>query len=290
MRKFISFAMAAITLLLFASCVSNVTPREAGFKISNSGDYRGIDSLPTVTGWNFYMPFFTSIVTLPTTQEHVIWSEGADEGSAPNQEVTIACKGGAGFKVDVMLNFRIKADKASRVYLRYKTDNLETITANTLRAIVRTSMNDISGNITVDSILNNQPGYEAACKQLISERFDKLDFIVDAFGIIHKPTPTDPQLAASINNKIKAKQDAETSVMELQKSVAEANKEIAKAKGDSAVKVINAMGEAEAVKKIQQVLSPTYVEYIKWVNADKSVPRMPSIITGNAGTLLQIKQ
>lgn len=287
MKKLSSILAILFATLMFTSCISNVDPTEEGFKISNAGDYRGVDSLPTVSGWNAYMPGFTRIVTIPTTQQHVVWSEAADEGSNPNEQVTIACKGGAGFKVDVMLNFRVKANHGSRIYLRYKTSDLQTITANTLRAIVRTSMNDISGTLTVDSILNNQPAFEAACRDLIIQRFDKLDFIVDAFGIIHKPTPTDPQLAASINNKIKAKQDAETSIMQLQGSIAEANKEVAKARGDSAVAVIRAQGEAEAVRKIQQVLTPTYVEYKK---VEKWNGAQPTVVGGGSGMILQLKQ
>lgn len=268
MRK---HTLVVLSMILLASC-TNVTPTEVGFKISNSGDYRGVDSLPTVTGWNFFMPFFSNIIKLPTTQQHVVWSEGADEGSKPNENIVIGCKGGAGFKVDVFLNYRINAQKASKVYLRYKVSDLETITANTLRGIVRTAMNDVSGGITVDSLLNNQPAFEDSCRKLITKRFQDIDFIVDNFGIIHKPTPTDPSLATSINNKIKAKQDAETSIMELQKSIAEANKQVAKARGDSATKVIEANGEAEAVRKIQQVLSPTYVEYIRWSRWDGKLP------------------
>ena len=52
---------------------------------------------------------------------------------------------------------------------------------------------------------------------------------MDNFSILKQPTPTDANLAQAINAKIKAKQDAETSKMQLQSSIAEANKQIAKA-------------------------------------------------------------
>ena len=75
--------------------------------------------------------------------------------------------------------------------------------------------------------------------------------------------------------------------MQLQSSIAEANKQVAKARGDSATKVINAMGEAEAVKKIQQVLTPTYVQYIlatRWNGVQ------PTVVGGGSGMILQLKQ
>ena len=283
MKKVLTLVALVVTL---GSC-TRINPTEVGFKIDNSGDYRGIDSLPLLTGFQFYTPGFTYIVTMPTTQQHVVWSEDETEGSRPGEHITIACLGGAGFKIDVGLNYRINPMKASKIYLKYKTDDLESITQTYLRNVVRGSMQDVSGNITVDSILNNLPGFEAEVRSRVSKRFEEDGFIVDNFSILKQPNPTDAQLAAAINAKIKAKQDAETTKMQLQQSIAEANKQIAKARGDSATKVINAMGEAEAVRKIQQVLTPTYVEYIK---ASRWNGVQPSVVGGGSGMILQLKQ
>lgn len=283
MKKVLLLATLVVAL---ASC-TRINPTEVGFKIDNSGDYRGIDSLPLLTGFQFYTPGFTYVVTIPTTQQHVIWSEDESEGSRPGEHITIACLGGAGFKIDVGLNYRVNPLKASKIYLKYKTDDLESITQTYLRNVVRGSMQDVSGYITVDSILNNMPGFEAAVRKNISDRFAADGFIVDNFSILKQPTPTDVNLATAINAKIKAKQDAETSKMQLQSSIAEANKQVAQARGDSATKVINAMGEAEAVRKIQQVLTPTYVQYIlatRWNGVQ------PTVVGSGAGMILQLKQ
>ena len=283
MKKVLLLATLVVAL---ASC-TRINPTEVGFKIDNSGDYRGIDSLPLLTGFQFYTPGFTYVVTIPTTQQHVIWSEDESEGSKPGEHITVACLGGAGFKMDVGLNYRVNPTKASKIYLKYKTDDLESISQTYLRNVVRGSMQDISGYITVDSILNNMPGFEAAVRKNVTERFEKDGFIVDNFSILKQPTPTDVNLAQAINAKIKAKQDAETSKMQLQSSIAEANKQVAQARGDSATKVINAMGEAEAVRKIQQVLTPTYVQYIlatRWNGVQ------PTVVGGGGGMILQLKQ
>ena len=286
MKKII-LGFALSLMLSTTSCVTRISPTEAGFTINNSGDYRGIDSLPLLTGWQFYTPGFTYVVTLPTTQQHVVWSEDEGEGSKPNEHITVACQGGAGFKIDVGLNYRVNPSKASKIYLKYRTDDLESITQTYLRNVVRGSMQDVSGTLTVDSVLNNLPAFEQAIRTKITDRFEKEGFMLDNFSILKQPTPTDANLQAAINAKIKAKQDAETTKMQLQQSIAQANKDIAKAKGDSAVAVIRAQGEAEAVKKIQQVLSPTYVEYIK---ASRWNGVQPSVVGGGSGMILQLKQ
>ena len=280
--------LALIALVVTLGSCTRINPTEVGFKIDNSGDYRGIDSLPLLTGFQFYTPGFSYVVTMPTTQQHVVWSEDETEGSKAGEHITVACLGGAGFKIDVGLNYRVNPLKASKIYLKYKTDDLESISQTYLRNVVRGSMQDVSGYITVDSILNNMPGFESAVRKNVTERFEKDGFLVDNFSILKQPTPTDAQLATAINAKIKAKQDAETSKMQLQSSIAEANKQIAKARGDSATKVINAMGEAEAVKKIQQVLTPTYVEYIKATRWNGVQPT--TIVGSGAGTILSLKQ
>lgn len=289
MRNLIIAGIVAflVLILLFAGC-NRVTPTEVGFKISNSGDYRGIDSLPVVTGYNFVMPGFSYIVKMPTTQQHVVWAAGANEGDNPDQEITVSCLGGAGFKMDVGFNYRVNPNSASKIYLKYRTDNLARITTTYLRNVVRGAMQDLSGTMTVDSILNNLPYYEHAVAQNLTTRLGMEGFIVDNFNITKQPIPTDSNLAASINAKIKAKQDAETSKMQLQQSIAEANKMVAVARGDSASKVINALADAEVIKVKTQSLSasPQYIDLIK---AEKWDGKLPQYIGSNGATLFSIK-
>ena len=284
--KKVTLVLAVIIAL--ASC-TRITPTEVGFKINNSGDYRGIDSLPLLTGWQFFTPGFTYVVTMPTTQQHVVWSADQTEGSKNDQAITVACLGGAGFKIDVGLNYRVQPNKASKIYLKYKTDDLESITNTYLRNVVRGSMQDISGLISVDSILNNLPGYEAAVRAKITERFASDGFIVDNFSILKQPEPTDQGLRDAIHAKIKAKQDAETVKQQLQQSIAQANKDIAKAKGDSTVRVINAQAEAREILVKQEALrqSPQYIELVK---AQRWNGVLPVVSGGGSGMILQLKQ
>ncbi len=276
-----------IFIILIAGC-HKISPTEVGFKINSSGDYRGIDSLPVITGYNFVFPGFAYIVTIPTTQQHVVWSEGANEGSEPGQEITVSCLGGAGFKMDVGFNYRVDPYKASKIYLKYRTGDLNRITETYLRNVVRGAMQDLSGTMTVDSVLNNLPYYEHTVASNLTDRLSKEGFIVDNFNITKQPIPSDANLANSINAKIKAKQDAETSKMQLQQSIAEANKLVASARGDSASKVINALADAEVIKVKQAALtnSPQYIELIK---AEKWDGKLPVYMTNGGGSLFNIK-
>lgn len=275
-----------LLILLFSGCY-RVSPTEVGFKINNSGDYRGVDSLPVITGYNFIMPGFSSIVTMPTTQQHVVWTFDEKEGPDNTSGIVISCLGGAGFKMDIGFNYRVDPYKASKIYLKYRTGNLERITSTYLRNIVRGAMQDLSGTMTVDSILNNLPFYEHSVAANLTVRLAPEGFIVDNFSITQQPVANDSNLATSINNKIKAKQDAETSKMQLQQSIAEANKLIATARGDSASKVINALADAEVIKVKQSALSSS-PQYIELVRAEKWNGVYPTYY-GSATPLINIK-
>jgi regulator of protease activity HflC (stomatin/prohibitin superfamily) len=282
-------ALCVLSLMVFLYSCTRINPTEAGFSISNSGNYRGIDSLPLLTGYQWYFPFTTKIVTIPTTQQHIVWSEAKGEGKAEGQEITVSCLGGAGFKIDVGMNYRVNPFKASKIYLKYNTDDLESISETYLRNAVRGAMQDVSGTLTVDSILNNLPAFEHQVAQNLSVRLYPEGFIVDLFNILSQPRPTDADLAKSINAKIKAKQDAERTKMELQSSLAEAQKMIATARGDSSSRIINAMADAKAIQVTQAALSssPQYVELIK---AQKWNGVLPTVVTSGQGTFLQLKQ
>lgn len=287
-QNIVVLALLFLIVVYFAGCGCNrISPTEVGFKISNSGDYRGIDSLPTVNGYVMTQPGFNYIVKLPTTQQHVVWSEDAGEGSQAGQEIIVSCLGGAGFKMDVGFNYRVDPYKASKIYLKYRTDDLEKITQTYLRNVVRGAMQDLSGTMTVDSILNNLPYYEHTVAATLTERLAKEGFVVDNYNITKQPIATDANLVTSINAKIKAKQDAETSKMQLQQSIAEANKRIAEARGDSAAKVINSLADAEVIRVKTQSLSasPQYIDLIK---AEKWDGKLPTYV-GSGTALFNIK-
>lgn len=219
--------------------------------------------------------------------QHVVWSEDGTEGTDKGTHITVACSGGAGFKMDVGLNYHVNANDAPKIYLKWKETDLHDITDKFIRNLTRGTMQDISGHITVDSILNNLPAYEGAVRDLLTQRMAHMGFIVDNYNILKRPEPTDPALTKSINDKVKAKQDAETAVTQLQQSVAEANKMIAKARGDSASQVIEALGRAEAIRAMQQQLTPTYVDYLR---AQKWDGALPSTVLGSgSNTLFSLK-
>jgi regulator of protease activity HflC (stomatin/prohibitin superfamily) len=274
MKKLSIFTMFAILFSVALTSCTRVGPGYTGFKYSYAGDNKGKPEIEPAIGWVTFMPGFSTVVEFPTSIQHY-------EG-----EVTSFCKYGAAIKCKVGYNYKVNPGRSADVYFNFKTDNLETITNGFLFNTLRNTINNVAGNTTLDSFISNTPAFSAQVDKILTDSMRSHGFEVSQFGFVGNPEILDPAIHAAVNNKIRAKQDAETSQQQLQISVAEANKDIAKARGDSAAAVIRAQGEAEAIKVKQAFLNPTYVEYIKWNNANENVPRVPQYM-GAGGILIK---
>ncbi len=272
------FVLLLITLL---STCTKVGPKEAGFRVNNAGDYRGVNNIPLCTGYQFYIPWVQHIEKVSTTMEHIVWSNDKNEGEPTDQAITISCLGGAGFNVNIGLNIHVIATEAPRMWIKWKEVDVPDIMSKFLRNVIRGDMQRISGTMTVDSVLNNYAGLEDACRKIVSDSLRAYGFYVDGFNFLGRPTASDKGLEEAIHRTIIAKRDADTRVMEQQSTTAEANKKIIAARGDSASAVIEAAGQAEAIRLKQREITPTYVEYIKWLNASNNNPRVPSTVLGS---------
>lgn len=283
MKQTIKLMMVAVIATLMMSACTRINPGFTGFKVNYSGDYRGVDSLPQETGWVWFMPGFSTVVEFPTSMQHKVWTESTDEGSETDEAFIIGCKGGAGFKLDIGINYRIEANKAAHIYFKFKANDMEDLHNGYLRTIVRQVVNDLSGTYTVDSLLSYRTVFEKIAEHNLATKLNTDGFIDIQLSILKTPTPTDKALADAINAKIKAKQDAERTQTELQTSVAQANKDIAKAKGDSASTVIHALGVAVANQKLQQSLTPMLLQKMYYDTWDG---HLPTYMLGNNTTMM----
>ena len=81
-------------------------------------------------------------------------------------------------------------------------------------------------------------------------------------------------------------QEAQAAIQQKIVAEAQAQTQIAKAKGDSAQAVIAAAGRAEAVKKEQQFLTPLYIDYLKVQKWKGDVPT--TVLGSNNNTLISL--
>lgn len=273
-------------MLAFMSC-TRIDPGYTGFKVSYGGDYRGTDSLPQRTGRVYYMPGFSTVIEFPTFMQHKVWTEATNEGSPVDEAFIVGCKGGASFKMDVGLNYQIKVDRAAHIYFKFKATDVQDLHDGYLRNSVRNVLNNLAGDAIPDSLLEARPAYEKEAQRRLAELLEPDGFYNIQLSILQPPKAVDPALQTAINRKISAKQDAERTVTELQSSQAQAQKDIAKARGDSAALMINAQATALANQKMQQSLTPLLIDKMRIEKWDGHYPTY--MLSPSSGTILNLK-
>lgn len=94
-------------------------------------------------------------------------------------------------------------------------------------------------------------------------------------------------MSATIVAKAQALQEAMQLENEQKKIRVKAQNDIIEAKRDSTVLVVGAQAEARAIREKQSAITPEYVEYqkvLKWNGVQ------PTVVGGNSGMILQLKQ
>lgn len=225
------FMFIAIGLLFITSC-TRVGVGNVGLKVDQTGDNRGVNPMKYVTGWVWYNPISSDVVEFPTFMQHVEYDE-----------FNINAHGGSQFDIKPYINYIVDPAQADSIYMEFKTTDLDAISTKYIRNAVYQSFTDITGNYTPDDLLKNRQKYEKDVFDNLSKALRAKGFILQQVTSNLKPPAS---LVASIDAKNKSEQDAQAIQLQVAQSIAQANKDIAKARGDSASNVIEAAGEAKA--------------------------------------------
>lgn len=254
MKKIFIFTMLSVFLL--SSC-TRIDAGQVGIKVNLYGSSRGVQDVTEVTGMVAYNPFTTTIYEFPTYMQHIVWSEGKEEGSKENEHFSVTAKGGSNFKMDVGLNFTIDATKVPQIFVKYRKD-IETITDTYLRNTVRQVYNDLAASYTPDSLITYRALYEKRAEGFVKDLLEKDGFIVSQCVVI-KFTPPE-SLQASINAKNNSVQLALQADNEVRTAEAKARIAVAEAEGRAKSLKIEADADAYANKVRQQSLTALLVQ------------------------------
>jgi regulator of protease activity HflC (stomatin/prohibitin superfamily) len=250
--------------------VERIDVGNVGLKVNNTGDERGVSKTAYVTGWVFYNSWLSRIKEFPVTQQHIDYEEAA-----------IITKGGFQAVIKPSFNWSVNPGNAADMYQNLKQD-VDQIKDTWLKNAIIGAVNDIANLYTVDSIFNHRAEFEADIVKECNKRVSKW------FNVSQLRTNIVPpkEITQAINAKTAAVQEAQAAIQQKIVAEAQAQTQIAKAKGDSAQAVISASGRAEAVKKEQQYLTPLYIDYLKVQKWKGEVPT--TVLGNNSNTLISL--
>ena len=271
--------MRPILILIIGIVISLVNPfnlervdaGHIGLKVNLTGDERGVSDYVYKTGWVVYNEWTERLYEFPTFQQHIDYNVQ-----------TVITKGGFSADIRPSFNYALVANTVGDMFQNLRLP-IKEVEQGWLKTAIVGSVNDVANKWAVDSIFNHRELFESSIISECNKRISKWFTVSQLRTNITPP----PALQSAIEAKTKALQEVQVAENQKQVAVAEAFRKIAIARGDSAQMVIEASGEAEAIRRKQLTLSNMYIEYMKIQKWDG---RNPTTVLGKEGsTIISVK-
>lgn len=245
--------------------LERVDAGNVGIKVDLVGDNRGIGKFEYKTGRIIINEWTSKLYEFPTFQQSVAY---------PEQNVIT--RGGFPVTIHPTFNYSLKAGDIGDMFSNLRRP-INEVEQGWLQNAIIGAFNDVVNTWTIDDIFNNREKLESQIVVEVNKRVSKWFIISQLRTNIIPPK----SLVESIERKTKAIQDVQVAENEARVAIAQGDKKIATARADSSATVIEAAANAMAIKLKQEQITPVYVEYIRWLNADPTVERVPSTMLGS---------
>lgn len=275
--KHVLIGAAILVLGVIASFVQPFTAERVdaghvGIKVNLTGDDRGVSKFEYKTGWVIYNTWVAKLYEFPIYQQHIDYPEQA-----------VITKGGFSAAIKPSFNYALKPGDVGNMFQSLRLD-IKEIEQQWLSTAIVGTVNDVANKWTVDDIFNHREKFESDIIMEANKRVSKW-FIISQLRTNITPPPA---LQQSIEAKTKAIQEVQVAESQRLVAIAEGDRKIAQARADSAAQVIAAAGEAEAIRRKQVSLTPTYINYL---NSQKWDGKLPSVQAGSgSGFLINVNK
>lgn len=261
MHKAAVTAIAIVATLIIGSIFfgcERIDAGHAGVKVELYGSERGVQDIELVTGMVWYNRFTTAVYEFPTYVREIKYQKTTDGEVVTDNSIHCTTSDGMAISFDVSMNYSVRNDEVSSIFRKYRLP-LEQLETRYLYTSVRNAYNSVAGQMTAEHIISNRKVYEDSVRRVLVNQLNREGFDIQQITIAGKISV--PQsLEQAINSKITAVQNAQRAENEKQQTIAEAQKQIEAARGDSASTIIRARAEAEANRLKQQTLTPLIVQ------------------------------
>jgi len=227
--------------------VERVDAGHVGIKVNLAGDNRGVGKYEYKTGWVIINKWINRLYEFPTFQQSIEYPEQS-----------VITKGGLSASIHPKFNYSLKAGDIGDMFSNLRIPVKE-IEQGWLQNAIVGAMNDVANKWTIDDIFNNREQFEADIIKESNKRVSKWFLISQLRTNIIPPQ----SLQNNIQEKTNAIQKVQIAENNKLVAIAQGLERIAKAQADSATAVINAAGEARAIKIKQLSLNQEYIDYLK---------------------------
>lgn len=268
--KILKIAAIALLGLSVAAC-SKVTSGHVGVKVQLLGTEKGVGPEELGPG-RYWIGPNEELHIFPTFVQNYVWTKDPAEGSPNDESIKFQDVDGLKLSADVGISYRIDPTKVSSIFQKYRR-GVDEITDTFLRNMVRDALNEFSSVQKVDYIYGK--GKSALMNDVearVKEEVEAIGILIE--GIYWASEITLPQAVEDgLNMKIAATQKAQQLANEVAGAESEADKKIARARGEA--ESIRAVADAEAYanETVSKSLTPELIEYEAVKSWDGVLPK-----------------
>jgi len=258
MKKLINTIIIIIVSITIFSCANRIDAGHVGIKVNLYGSEKGVSDITEVTGMVWYNPFTKSVYEVPTFVQNAIYTHNDVRGSYDNEEFRVTTKDGMTARFDLSMNYYTPAENVVSIFRKYRKP-VSDLEKGVVRTYLREAFNNVASKYTAEGLYENRADFESQSEERAKQILEKEGFIVEQIVILNEiRLPED--ITQRINDKVKATQITKQKQEEVLQEIAEADKRIARARGDSSSMVIKAAAEANAYKIKKQELNQLLIQ------------------------------
>lgn len=211
------------------SACSKVPAGNVGVKVYLLGKSKGVDQ-ETLNSGRYWIGWNEELYLFPTFQQNYVWTKGRDQGSEGDESITFQTKEGLTVNADFGITYHVEADKVPLLFQKYRR-GIQEITDSALRNLVRDSINYTASKMAVESVYGEgKQDLITKVQKEVSDQVVEYGINIEKIYLIGKfRLPT--LVTDALNAKITATQKAQQRENEVAQAKAEADKEIAVARG-----------------------------------------------------------
>jgi len=264
-------AAKAVGFVIIALVVIGVISA-AGVKIVDAG-YRGVllhwnavdtSALPLEEGLHFVVPFQDTVINMEVRTLKFVTSTS----SASKDLQTVS--------TEVTVNYHPSPNSIHTLYKEVGPDYENRIIQPAIEEIIK----QVTANYNAEELITKRPLVKSDIEGEISKRLIAYNIITEVISI------TDFQFsslfAQAIESKVEAEQKALKAQNDLRRIQIEAQQREAEAQGVAKANIAEALGEAEAIRIINEALAQN-PNYLEWLKIQKWDGRLP-LVVGEGGT------
>ncbi len=243
----IGLAVLVLAVVIGSASCTRVDPGHVGIRVKLAGSSRGVQNAPIVTGWVVYNPLAEQVIEFPTSVQNIVWTRDVHEGNPVDESISFASSEGVTINADVGLAFHVDADKAPRLYARFRQPDLMELAHGYVRNVVRDALSEAGAEMPVQEIYGSGKTHLLnTTHQRVSDRLAADGFVIDQLTF-NSALRLPDNVVAAINRAMEATQNAIQSENQVRQVRAQADQAIAQAHGEAEAARQRAAGEADAL-------------------------------------------